>query len=258
MKHRALKIVCLNLGIVLLNVILFSPSLVGLNFVGEAFKIAMAVTVIVMSLIAFCYGNYVLLFQEKPAEEPMLHFLKGNEFTKPEDYAEALKAKKGKGVFDEEIDNAIEQVGRMKDKDRALDSILEQFFLPQEITYSRFQNTINPVQALFYNNIKKMLNRMLIFDYKDYEKLRQKIADSRPPGGVSVVSKSVDTQMGIYREHIEYVRDLVSMNEEILIKLDGLLLEISKLDDLDEKGLENIAAIQEINDLIDQTKYYKS
>lgn len=103
MKHRALKIVCLNLGIVLLNVILFSPSLVGLNFVGEAFKIAMAVTVIVMSLIAFCYGNYVLLFQEKPAEEPMLHFLKGNEFTKPEDYAEALKAKKAKAYLTKKL-----------------------------------------------------------------------------------------------------------------------------------------------------------
>ena len=64
--------------------------------------------------------------------------------------------------------------------------------------------------------------------------------------------------MQIYQEHIEYVRGLVSMNEDILIKLDGLLLEISKLDDLDEQGLENMAAVREINDLIAQTKYYKT
>ena len=63
--------------------------------------------------------------------------------------------------------------------------------------------------------------------------------------------------MEIYNEHIDYVKELVSTNEAILTKLDALLLEISKLDDLDERGLDNIAAVQEINDLIDQTRLYK-
>ncbi|MBQ5564967.1 MAG: hypothetical protein IIT39_16465, partial [Clostridia bacterium] len=72
-----------------------------------------------------------------------------------------------------------------------------------------------------------------------------------------VNSKAVGDQLKIYNEHISYVYGLVEMNENVLTKLDKLLLEISKLDDLDEQGLENIAAIQEINDLIAQTKYYK-
>ena len=81
-------------------------------------------------------------------------------------------------------------------------------------------------------------------------------SQARENGGL--VSRSVDTQMRIYSEHIFYVRGLVSQNEEILIKMDALLLEISKLADLDEHGLENMAAVQEINDLIAQTKYYKT
>lgn len=48
------------------------------------------------------------------------------------------------------------------------------------------------------------------------------------------------------------------MNESILVKLDSLLLEISKLEDIDDAGLEELTAIQEINDLISQTKYYKN
>ena len=184
---------------------------------------------------------------------PFQRYLKGTELTKPEDYVQSLIEKRGRGVFDEDINTAIEQIGRMEDKDRALDSILEQFFTPQEITFTRFQNAINSVQAIFYNNVKKMINRMIIFDYKDYSKLLEKVKES----GYSTVSRSVDTQMSIYSEHITYVRGLVSMNEDILIKLDGLLLEISKLDDLDEEGLENMAAVQEINDLIEQTKFYK-
>ena len=247
MKHRALKILCLNLGIALVNIVMFSKGLVGLTFSGEALQTALAVTVVLMSLIAFGYGNYTLLFSEPP--EPTVQLLKGTEFSAPSDYIEALNEKRGQGA---------EQVGRMEDKDRALDSILEQFFTPQEITFTRFQSAINAVQAIFYNNVKKMLNRMIIFDYKDYRKLTEKIKTARASGSVGPVSRSIDTQMQIYQEHIEYVRGLVSMNEDILIKLDGLLLEISKLDDLDEQGLENMAAVREINDLIAQTKYYKT
>ena len=36
MKYRALKLLCLNLGIALLNVIMFSKGLVGLTFDGGA------------------------------------------------------------------------------------------------------------------------------------------------------------------------------------------------------------------------------
>lgn len=257
MKHRVLKLVCLNLGIVLLNIILFSEGLVGLSFGGGALQTALAVTVVVMSVLIFGYGNYTLLFAEEKTPEPTVQLLKGDEQMKPQEYLEALNARKGRGVFEEEIAAAAEQLERMQDKDRALDSILAQFFVPQEITFTRFDSAINGVQAIFYNNIKKMINRMIIFDYKDYQKLSEKVEEARSRGGAGVVSKSVDTQMRIYQEHIEYVRGLVDMNENILVKLDGLLLEISKLDDLDEKGLEKMAAVQEINDLIEQTKYYK-
>ncbi len=249
------KILLLNLGIALLNVILFSKGLVGLTFTGGAVTTALAVTAVVMSLIAFGYGNYTLLFSEPKTQS--VKFLKGTEFSTSKEYIDALSDAKGKNVFDECIDNAIEQVYRMDDKDKALDSILEQFFEPQEITFTRFQNAIDSVKAIFFNNIKKMINRMMIFDYKDYKKLVQKIHYSRNVNGVGVNSKAVGDQLKIYNEHISYVYGLVEMNENVLTKLDKLLLEISKLDDLDEQGLENIAAIQEINDLIAQTKYYK-
>ena len=36
-----------------------------------------------------------------------------------------------------------------------------------------------------------------------------------------------------------------------------LLLELTKLDDFSEEALNNNAAINELNDLIDQTKFYK-
>ncbi len=248
-KKQIIKLLCLNLGIVLLNIILFSAGFVGLNFSGAAVTTALGVTVIVMSLLAFFYGNYTILFKQ-----PSIQLFKSTELVESKDYIGALEERREKRVFDSEISNAIDQVYRLQDKDKALDSILSQYFSPQEMTYTKFQSVIDSVQALFYNNLKKMINRMIIFDYKDYTKLMNKLGNASVAG----TSKSASTQLKIYNEHIDYVKGLVEMNESILVKLDSLLLEISKLDDIDEAGLEELAAIQEINDLISQTKYYKN
>lgn len=248
-KKQIIKLICLNLGIVLLNIILFSAGFVGLNLNGAAVTTALGVTVIVMSLLAFFYGNYTILFKQ-----PSIQLFKSTELVESKDYIGALEERREKRVFDSEIANAIDQVYRLQDKDKALDSILSQYFSPQEMTYTKFQSVIDSVQALFYNNLKKMINRMIIFDYKDYTKLMNKLGNASVAG----TSKSASTQLKIYNEHIDYVKGLVEMNESILVKLDSLLLEISKLDDIDEAGLEELAAIQEINDLISQTKYYKN
>lgn len=252
-KKQIIKLICLNLGIALINIILFSRGLAGLTFGVNTIMTAFAVTEIVMSVIAFFYGNYTLLFKS-----PEIQLYKGAELSESKDYINALDEMREKKIFDPEISTAIEQLYRLKDKDKALDSILAQFFSPQEMTFTRFQTVIDSVQALFYNNVKKMLNRMIIFDYKDYTKLMEKINNSQTIDGVKVTSRSSGAQLKIYNEHIEYVRGLVDMNESILVKLDSLLLEISKLDDLDARGLEELAAIQEINELIAQTKLYKN
>ena len=241
-----LKLIGLNVGIAVVNVILFSRGLIGLTLGTDALLTAIGVTEIVMSIMAFGYGNYRLLFSEP--SQPRLY--KGEELAEPKSYVEALEERKDKKVFEQDINTAIEQIYRIEDKDRALDSILSQYFSPQEITFTRFQIAINAVQALFFNNVKKMLNRITIFDYKDYTKQMNKLRNSPSVDGVNVASQTLSAQIKIYNEHIGYVRSVVETNENILVKMDSLLLEISKLDDIDEAGLENIAAIQEINDLI--------
>ena len=284
MKNRIIKLLLLNLGIALVNVVAFSKGLLGLGFTGGALTTAISATIITMSVLAFGYGNYTLLFSE-PKAQP-IKLLKNSELNTAGDYITALQGIKGKPVFDEVIQTSIEQLYRMEDKDKALDIILEQYFTVQEITYTRFQNAIDSVRVIFFNNVKKMINRIIIFDYKDYKKVLAKIQSARPVYGrnnssssssyerrgynngtaaqdgsepsVGVAPQAASEQYRIYREHITYVNSLVDMNENILTKLDGLLLEISKLDDINEQDLENMAAIQEINSLIAQTKYYKA
>ena len=254
-KKQIIKLICLNLGIALLNVILFSRGLVGLTIGEDALMSAFAVTEIVMSIIAFGYGNYSLLFKEAEVK-----LLKGGELTDPRDYIEALEQRRSKKVFDVDISSAIDQINRLLDKDNALETILLQYFTPQEMTYVRFKNVIDSVNSLFYSNIKKMINRIIIFDDKDYRKTLDKMNRMKNLPTVNdpySASNSAGTHLQIYNEHLNYVRGIVSDNEGILVKLDSLLLEISKLDDMSDRGLESMAAIREINELIDQTKFYK-
>ena len=192
-KKQIIRLLCLNLGIIAWNVLLFSPGLIGLSMGAGALFAALGVTDIVMSLIGFAWGNYSLLFAPK---------------------------------------------GEMK--------------------FTKFQSTVDSVQDLFYGNLKKMLKRIIIFDYNDYLKVLEKLNNAPITDGVKVAPKSHADQLKIYNEHIDYVHGIIEMNDSMLVKMDSLLLEISKLDDIDVKGLENIAAIREINELISQTKFYKN
>ena len=74
-KKKVLWLILLNLGLLLWNVALFSPGLIGLTIGADALLTALGVTDIVMSLIGFGWGNYSLLFSEKNSD---IKLYKGN------------------------------------------------------------------------------------------------------------------------------------------------------------------------------------
>ncbi|MBQ8134500.1 MAG: hypothetical protein IJ192_08860 [Clostridia bacterium] len=251
-KKQIIKMICLNLAIVALNVILFSQGLIGLTLGEDALLTAIGVTVIVMSVIAFGYGNYTLLFSEPD------HTHKSAEQNESQNYIRALEEKRDKVVFEPEILSATDQISRLENKKKTLDNILSQYFSPQEVAYTQFQDTVGALKELFYYNIKKILNRITIFDYKDYLKVDDELKNAPVVDGITVFSSSADAQITIYNEHIDYVRELVEENEKILLKLDSLLLEISRSDDINESDFEQMPAMQEINELISQTNFYQN
>lgn len=250
-KKQIIRLILLNLGIVLLNVILFSKGLIGLTLGGSILATAFGITAIIMSVIAFFWGNISLLFK-KPT--PTLYI--GTELTNEKDYTQALAEKRDKKVFIKDINTVTEQISRIRSRNESLDTILRQHFSPQEITSVRFHTIIDSVNDLFYGNVKKMLNRITIFDDRDYNVIMYKLKYST----VRLSEEDADIlreRLAVYQEHLDYIKNLIEMNEGIIVKLDRLLLELAKLDDFDETNIEKTPAIQEMNDLIQQTKLYK-
>ncbi|MEI0737486.1 hypothetical protein VQ056_13785 [Paenibacillus sp. JTLBN-2024] len=61
----------------------------------------------------------------------------------------------------------------------------------------------------------------------------------------------------VYNEYLSFMKSSLSTNEEILLKLDKLIIEISRLDSFEPGDIDNMPCMQEIDSLIKQTKLYK-
>ena len=111
--------------------------------------------------------------------------------------------------------------------------------------------TISEVVDVFYLNIKSVINKINIFDQEEYEKVKKDIKRGKISGNIA------EEKNDMYEEYITFVKDSVEDNEEILLKLDKVLLELSKFNSLDDGELENMNAIKDVDELISKINLYK-
>ncbi|WP_088068893.1 hypothetical protein [Gottfriedia luciferensis] len=241
---KGLKLVGMVIFISVLNVIVFSPGLIGIQLSRtNALKTAFGVAFIIASLIMLLFTMYQLFF--KPKEEKSIKKLKTKE-----DFVLALSRFKGSSVLKEDINTTIEQIERMKKKKVVFHQLLTDKFSPTEITFNKFASVVDEVETLFYLTIKNILNKISTFDESEYKNMKGKDA--------SRYSKTLlKEKTDLYNEYFDFVRKSIEMNEEILVNIDKLILEISRLDVVGIDEIEEMDCMKEIDALIQQTKYYK-
>ena len=188
-------------------------------------------------------------FAWKPKEEEPVQEEEPPEIRRKNKYLEVLNQSAENPVFRGEIEVTKEHIEQIQTRLQKLNDILSSHFKPHEMTYKRFKHIIEDAATRFYANVKTMVKRINIFDEKDYFRVSDR--------NVNMSVSARQERLKIYTEHINYVKKIVEANENIISKLDMLLLELTKLDDFSEEALNNNAAINELNDLIDQTKFYK-
>lgn len=244
-KNKWIKFLILNGIICLVNIILFSNAFIHLDMSGaSALSLALGITVILMSIFVFVLGNYRLLY-------PKQVLIQTSVMKTLEDCENALRENLNKKTFANDLEIVLEQIRRFQKKKRTIHDILLQKFSQTEMSYQKFQGIITDVENVFLMNIKSILNRINAFDEEDYHHLL------RNQGQGTLSQDFIKSKMSIYNEYIAYVKDSVADNEEILLKFDRMLLEISKFDSLEDGEIENMAAMQEIDELIKNAKWYK-
>lgn len=242
---RISSLLGLNIAIVMLNIIIFSSGLfnIKIDFIN-IFQTSIGITIIIMSFIIFIIGNYKILIKED-------NEIDISKLDDSEDYIEALKENSSKRVFSKDIDILLEQIERMDKKQEKIDDILLQKFTVNEMSYIKFKKTITEVRDVFYINIKSVINKINIFDEQEYEKIKKDIKNGKLNGKIEEQKKDM------FDEYIFFVKDSIEDNEEILLKLDKFLFELSKFNSLEDGELENMSAIKDVDELINKIKFYK-
>ncbi|MGG3309665.1 hypothetical protein ABER23_19850 [Paenibacillus lautus] len=242
---KSVKLLLLIAVIVIVNIALVSPGLLGFEIGGDsAFQSASVITAWVVSILALFYGSYVLLFKS-PAVKPI------KTIQTREDYIDALHHYRNVKVLKNDIALALDQLERIEKKRNALLDVLGQRFEQSELSYKKFMAVIDEVEKLFYLNIRGILNKLAVFAASDFTRM----ADQAKASQLS--SKVAQKKTALYQEYLAYVTGYLDANEEIMLKLDKLLLEISLLGSTDYRDVEDMPCMKEIDMLIKQTKLYK-
>lgn len=245
-RKKLIELLSLNLGIAAANIFIFSPGLIGLELVGaSALATAFGSTFIFLSGAGLIYGNYKLLNGPEKV-------IPTNKIWTVEDYIEALNNCRGLKTFEKTVDLLLDQIERLQKKNKTIRDILLQIFSASEISYKKFDAVIAEVEKIFFMNIRSILNKLNAFDEDDYNFIRKKYEE----GAFS--QQFMEEKFRVYDEYIAFVKAATEDNEQILLKLDKLLLEISGLNCVESGQLEQMAGMIEIDNLIKQAKYYKN
>jgi hypothetical protein len=161
-----------------------------------------------------------------------------------EEIISSLSQYRDSKVLKSDISLALQQVERMKKKKSTLLNLLNDLFSPTEMSYTKFTSVIFEVEKLFYRNLKQIHTKLSLFDESEYN-------------NNSFSKEVMEDKTELYNTYINFVKNSINVNEEILIDLDKLSLEISKLDSFEMEDIENMPAMKEIDLLIEQTKYYR-
>lgn len=244
--QKYLKLLVLIIVVIVINVVALSPGFLGIEIGGTPLDTAIGVTLLVASVLALLYGIYVALLNPS-VKIPALPVKQIQSY---EDYVEALTRYRSVKALENDMTVALGQLERIGKKQDALLDILNQRFDPAELSYAKFVSVAQEVEKLFYANVKSILNKLQVFDVMEFESVMK-------PGSTQLSKRITQERTVVYNEYMAFLKNSLSMNEEILLKLDKLILEIARLDSLHPDDIEAMPCMQEIDSLIKQTKYYK-
>lgn len=249
-KKSLYKLLIFNGLLSFVNIICFSNAFLHIDMSGKSvFSAAFGIMVIVMSIVLFFYVNFLILFKSDAAKAPLITVENINTL---DDCEAAIEDFSGISTFSDSLSSVAAQIKRFRKKKATIKEILLQKFADTEISYDRFRGTVDGIQGVMCLNIKSILNRISAFDEDEYKQIKHGKLLSK-----SQNSNIVQAKLDIYNEYITFVDKAVERNEEVLLKLDRLLSEISKFNSLSDGEVEDMDAMKEIEALINDTKWYK-
>ncbi len=190
-----LRLLIITIILAFVDIMLFSPGIYGLSFAIQPvlFCVMIALNILVLA------GEILFLSFSNTAK----YGYDLDKLKDVNDYKQALDSCYSKNSpFAKEIKQAIDQVISVDKKNRVLTEILTQ---NNKEHYTALTDLGEQATSFLVNNVRKMLNRIAIYD--------------------------ADMGENLLGEHKAYIDQLIVSNENILTEFNKLLTEVSQLDD---------------------------
>ena len=233
-----------NIGIAIAAVLIYSPGFLALRISDyNIFRAVMSVTAAVGLVLVFCLVNYRALAAPKRYQVEMTD-IKGV----PEAKQILIEYRKVKffGNFAKTAEEQLERTERAKTR---LEGMIERKFQKGSLSWDKFYGITQNAEDLVIKNIVFMANRMAVFDESEYKRL-QHYKEDEIPDDIQV------EQLKLYDNNLSQIKEAISLNERILLKLDTLAMELSTMEASAVKDV-NTETLEEIEQLAKQTKYYQ-
>lgn len=190
-----LKLLIITITLAFVDIILFSPGIYGLSFQIQPIFFC----IMILINISVILGEILFLGFSNTAK----YGYNLDKLKDVNDYKQALEScYSKKSPFEKEITQAISQITSVDKKNKVLNEILEQ---NNKEHFTALTDLGIQATSFLVNNVRKMLNRMAIYD--------------------------ADMGNNLLDEHKKYIQGLLIANENILTEFNKLLTEVSQLDD---------------------------
>lgn len=236
------KFLLVAAGLILLDIAIISPGLLGLFFRGSPLLLALGAAIVIGS---FTYIARSFRELQSKTDQPQVEL---KESMTHDEYVEAIASFPVLPEVKAEITSVKSHLNQYQARKKSFSQTLNDKFSSSEMTYHRFNGVVVEVEKLFYANVKSILNKLKLL----YSHIGEVGADKRILPQHVVLEREK-----LKNEYIQSIRRYIGLNEEIILKLDRLLLEMIKLETVDIDSVESLTCLREIDNLIQQTRYYR-
>lgn len=234
LKKKLMKqIFIVDVILAIAAICLYAEPLIGLSFSGSDSKeVAMAYVMLFLIFVVFIAVNIRLVTTRYEENEIIIDEIESVELLKEE----LKKLQKIKPNFRQEIHVSLEQMERLERKYDMLNQLLYQSFHQNEDMVNTKQ-CMNEMQEMLYDNVKQLIKCLKVQDANEYINLQS--------GYRTIDNDVMAKKQQQLQENVNYIREKVNKNEQILLAFDHLMTEISRINDSEEEN-----DLSKINDMV--------
>ncbi len=174
---------------------------------------------------------------------------------KTEKLMPVLSSYRGKFGIGPIAETAVRQLANLEKKAPVLSQMIQDKFEVGSMSYDRFATPIENAMATVKGNSFTLVREMEGFDDDEFQKLSKAIQSGEYRHDV-IDDEIQRERYTIYQHRISEMERIVSTNEQMLLMLDRISIELSKLqsNQIDREGSQ---LLQEIEELAKTAKYYQ-